>query len=291
MASVNATASYLGLKSNHKVLMCLDPNFVAATMMVARCLVLDMDLIIQRPSSNPLLTLNEKVDFVSLVPFQIYQMMEDANIESLNEIQNILIGGAPLSPVAFKKLSQLQSDIYLTYGMTETVSHIALMPIHGDFMDASFQVLPDVQVSQGEDGCLQIIGRVTQNQLIHTNDMVEFRSKHQFRWLGRKDFIINSGGIKIHPEQIERLISEILDPDINFMISWKPDDKLGAACLLLSEGKSLNSGEFERIQAHVSEKLSKYYSPRACVSLDRFERTASGKLLREQTRLKALKLA
>lgn len=288
VASVDATTEYLGLKKSETALLCLDPNFVASLMMAARCLVNDMDLIIEKPSSNPLKTLTESVDFASFVPMQIYKMIEDGNIHKLADINNILIGGAPLSAAAFDVLTQIKTNIYVTYGMTETVSHIALMPVKETYQNAYFEVLPGIEIGQDNEGCLNITGTVTNNQKLQTNDIVELIWSDKFRWLGRRDHVINSGGIKIHPEQLEKVIETHLKGE--FIISWKANDELGSECLLLTEGFTLSNDQFQEIQKEIETTFSKYHIPKFTLAVDKFERTDSGKIKREGTRLKTLGL-
>lgn len=288
LASVSATSKYLGLEKSEAALLCLDPNFVASLMMAARCLVNDIDLVVSRPSANPLSTLEDEVDFASFVPMQIYKMIEEENINELAKIKNILIGGAPLSAAAFEVLSKIDTNIFATYGMTETVSHIALMPIKGPFASAYFEVLPGVHIGQDADGCLNIAGAVTKQETLQTNDIIEMIGPSKFRWLGRRDHVINSGGIKIHPEQLEKVIEPILKTP--FFISWKANEKLGSECLLISEGAEVSSEVWLRVKSEIERSFTKYHIPKSILAVDQFERTDSGKIKREATRKKALGL-
>lgn len=288
IASVHGTTSFLGLEKNHKALICLDPNFIASLMMAARCLINDMDLLLKRPSSNPLQSVEEPIDFASFVPIQIYKMIEGGTIDQLVEIKNILIGGAPLTQSAFNRLTEINTNIFVTYGMTETVSHIALMPVKGNYSEALFKVLPGIQIGQDEEGCLHIVGQVTQEQVIQTNDIVEIYNSDKFRWLGRRDHVINSGGIKIHPEQLEKSIETLINSD--FIISWKSDLQLGSECIIITEGQRLSNDQLNEIEKAIAMDFSKYHIPKQCIEIDAFERTDSGKVKREETRKKALGL-
>lgn len=288
VASVLATSQFIGLKKSHITLLCLDPNFVASLMMAARSLVNNMDLVLTRPNSNPLKSLDHSVDFASFVPVQIYKMIEEGSIQLLANIKNVLIGGAPLSRSAFETLAKIDTNLYVTYGMTETVSHIALMPIKGDYNQAYYEVLSGIKLGQDADGCLNINGRVTNDQLLQTNDIVEMINDSKFRWLGRRDHVINSGGIKIHPEELEKLIESQIKSD--FMISWQPNDLLGSECILITESLELQNDEFKQLQQLIVDRFSKYHSPKVVFSVYKFERTDSGKIKREATRQKALSL-
>ena len=285
-SSAEATIQYLGLQNQDQVLLCLNPNFIASIMMVARCIINNMDLHVQRPASNPLETLRAEINFASFVPFQIYRMIEDNNIDQLKSIKNILIGGAPLSNSAFEVLASLDTNIYLTYGMTETVSHIALMPVKGSHSDANFQIIPGIEIDQDADLCLKIKGKVTNNQWIQTNDVIEIKNEKEFKWIGRRDDVINSGGIKIHPEQIEKTLQEILS--FPFIISWRENEKLGRECIIISENHEISQGQLTLIKEMIENKFSKFHIPKSANSVHQFPRTESGKLKREAIRLLTL---
>ncbi|MFY0627299.1 MAG: AMP-binding protein [Reichenbachiella sp.] len=287
-ASVANTAQFLGLKSGEQILLCLDPSYVAAIMMVARGLILDMDIHIVKPSGNPFReNQNLSIDFVSLVPFQVYQMMEQNTFSDLSKIKNILIGGAPLSDDAFNALTILPSNVFLSYGMTETVSHIALMPIKGEIEKAKFQLLPNIFIGTNEDNCLWIDGDITNNQRIQTTDVVELLNDDEFRWVGRRDNVINSGGIKIHPERIENVIRkefQKLNISNEIYVIGISDDLLGQKIVLFIEGdiKVKNNGNqvdaLAIIESPISVQLGKYHLPKEVRVIEKFERTSSGKL-------------
>ncbi|WP_420579770.1 AMP-binding protein [Reichenbachiella sp.] len=288
IASVEATSKFLRLKSSHQALICLDPNFVASIMMAARCLLNDMDCLVTKPSSNPIKSIDKRIDFASFVPFQIYKMMEENTIHELSTIKNILVGGAPLTHSGFETLANINTNIFVTYGMTETVSHIALMRVKGIFSDAYYEVLPGIQIGQDTDGCLHITGAVTEGKKIQTNDSVEMLDKNKFRWLGRRDHVINSGGIKIHPEQIEKSIERYFSSD--FMISWNPSAQLGNECILLTENQAIPQEKINAIEKLILKGFSKFHVPKKVIVVKQFERTSSGKVKREATRMKALEL-
>ncbi|UXX79328.1 AMP-binding protein [Reichenbachiella carrageenanivorans] len=287
VASARATGQFLELKKSDQVLCCLDPQFVASLMMAARCLIWNMDLALEKPSANPMTAIKNQIDFASFVPFQVYQMIADNNLHQLENIRNVLIGGAPLTPAAFGTLAQLNTNIYATYGMTETVSHIALMPVKGKYSQAYYHLLPNIVIGQDDEQCLKVSGAVTNHNTLQTNDIVEITGR-TFRWLGRRDHVINSGGIKIHPEQLERKIANLLSSD--FFISWQANEKLGNECILITKGAPMAIEKLEEIQKVVTEAFSKHHAPKRAVNVDTFEHTASGKIKREETRIKALKL-
>lgn len=285
-ASIDATQKKLCLSKHHTVLLCLNPNFVASKMMVARAISIGMNLVIAPASASPLQPIRTKIDFVSLVPFQIYKMIADGSVSQLEKIKTVLIGGAPLEQWAIDYLSKFKNDIYLTYGMTETVSHIALQKITDLDSNGLYSILDGIAIQMDHRSCLCIMGAVTNHKLISTNDMVSLKSGNTFEWLGRYDNIINSGGIKINPEKLERLIASEFS-DKNFFVAGIPNKELGQKCILVIEG-NMNKDEFASMQNYLSKTLTRHYIPKEVFNLDSFIYTDSKKLMRVDT-LKLIK--
>ena len=242
-------------------LLCLDPRHIGGAMVVYRSLIYNQDMTITEPASYPLDQLKDQTfDTVSLVPLQFNELSES----DLNRFGTILIGGAPMEVRSI----QSTAKIYSTFGMTETVSHIALRPIHEDL----FTTTGDTKVAADEDGSLRIIGSITDHQWMTTNDFVSVTSDKKFKWIGRKDFVINSGGIKINPEEIEQRLNGNLPGEI--MVSSIPDERLGQKLVLLCSGPEENidlSG------------LEKYHTPKAIYFNQKIFRVSSGKLDRKKT--------
>lgn len=281
LASVEGTRLALGLKTEDKVLLCLNPDYIASIMMAARAMVVGMDIFIQPASSSPLSDWNQPVDFASFVPLQIYEMIRLEQLDQLSQIRNVLIGGAPLNQEAMEALSTLKNNIYLSYGMTETVSHIALMKISGRQPSDTYRCLPGIEIGTHQDDCLKIKGAVTNDQWLLTTDVVEIISSNEFKWMGRADHVINSGGVKIHPEQLEKALTSELD-GLDFFIDGLPDDKLGRVCCLFSTSE-IPMEQFEKVQKVIQEKFSKHHIPRKSLLIPRLIKTESGKLNRKET--------
>ena len=220
--SARATMDFLDPEGSIRTsLLCLAPRFIGGAMVVYRALIFNHDLHIAEPSSNlnSLLDSDQTYDLVSMVPMQFQQLSPS----SIHKFKNVLIGGAPM-PV---DQTNYDTNIYSTYGMTETVSHIALRRLDED----RFKTVGDAIVQLSEQGTLQIRGVITGGQWIQTNDIAEVLDERTFKWLGRADFVINSGGIKIHPEQVESQLIDQLDGD--FMATSIPDDRFGEKLILL----------------------------------------------------------
>ena len=282
-SSVKATSEFLDLKPGENILMCLGPSYIGGLMMAARALVLDMDIHIVQPSVDPLAEIRADVDFASFVPYQIYHLIDTNRMDELAKIRNVLIGGAPLTDQAFEQLAQLPNNNFMTYAMTETVSHIALMPIKGKPIEARFHLLPNIFIGTNEKDCLWIEGDVTNNQRIQTTDVVEIQDDVYFKWLGRNDFVINSGGVKIHPEQIEKVIARKLDElgiRNEFYLTGVPDDQLGQKLVLKIEGAVDANNLVHQFAPEIETAFSKYHVPKEIQIEEKFERTESGKVKR-----------
>ena len=284
-SSVFATKKAIGLESNDKVLICLNPTYIATIMMAARCLILDLDLYITPAKSNPFKEIdqNVKIDFASFVPLQIDAILKNKESHRLQDIRNILIGGAPLSIGLINQLSKINTHIYQTYGMTETVSHIALMKLQNELC---FNALEGISIKQDERNCLAIKGVVTHNQWVQTNDIVELIDDKKFKWLGRVDNVINSGGIKVFPEELESIVQEVLSQH-NFNNSYffygEKDGHLGVKIGLVFEKNMPNHTLLELVKNRIKTRLSKYHIPKKISHVDKFSRTDSGKIKRIAT--------
>lgn len=268
--SAEKTIDFLGLKSGFKSLLCLSAENVGGKMMIARTLLFGDELIVSPVNSNPLLSLEDKVEFCAMVPMQVETTLEQ-NPEKFELIENLIIGGAPISPVLDDKISSIPCNCFHTFGMTETVSHIALRNISKK--EKEYKAIGDTTFSIIEE-CLVIncpsLGIVD----LKTNDIVKLTSSQSFEWLGRKDFVINSGGVKLHPELIENELAKYISQ--NFFVFGKKNAKLGQQLELLIEGEPTDSVKvmIERIT------LPQYYAPKKVHFSPKFVETTSGKVNR-----------
>lgn len=257
-------------KDLKNTLLCINPDFIGGSMVVFRALIMNLNLYIIEPTIDVISQLppDYQTDLTSMVPLQ-FKNLRRADLE---RFKTILIGGAPIE--LNEKLSS--STIYSTYGMTETVSHVALRKIQ----EPKFTTVGDTQVALGNSDCLRFKGEITDHKWLQTNDIGEVYSNRSFKWIGRKDFIINSGGIKINPENIENKLAEQL-PNSEFVITSLPDFNLGEKVVLLINAKLKHDGlNFDH--------LEKYERPKQV--FDNFEliTTDSGKIDRIKTREKLL---
>lgn len=290
IASATATIKALGLKENDQALICLSTQYIAGIMMLVRCLVGNFNITAVEPTSNPLgqLPAVAEFDFAALVPYQAETICSEMGVDELKRIKKIIVGGAPVSERLMETLRKATSDIYQTYGMTETLSHIALQKISGVNPDKAFKALPGINLGVDERNCLVIKTDYLPEAII-TNDVVEMLDSNSFQWLGRADNVINSGGIKLYPEKIEKAIELVFTSLLinnPFFISGLPDAKLGDKVSLIIESK--NKIEEEALLQGLRRHLQKHEIPRSILYTDAFEMTPTGKVNRKATLQKLL---
>lgn len=264
--SALATGDFFDLQPGDKALQCLPVKYVAGKMMLVRAMILGLDLEFVAPSSHPLDNNEIDFDFVAMVPLQAQN-----SIPELKKVKKVIVGGAALNKALEKQLLKLPTQVYETYGMTETITHIAARKLG----EKAFTVLPYVTISYDDRNCLVIHAPRISDEVIITNDIVELVNENQFIFLGRMDNVINSGGIKLIPEQIEEKLASKISQ--RFFIASKPDNELGEKVVLVIEG------EKHEIDASVYESLDKYEKPKELVFVPKFKETTTGKILRKET--------
>lgn len=286
IASARATEKALGLKRGHHALICVDTRFIAGKMMCVRSFVTGMQMNIIDPVANPLASIpaNTLIDFVALVPYQVDEILSSPLREQLNHLGTAIVGGAPVKAATIEALQSFNTRFFLTYGMTETMSHIALQRLNGTDAASGFECLPGVVIATDERGCLVaevpwISGKVV------TNDLVEIKSSKIFQWLGRVDNVINTGGFKANPEKIEFQIEKIftsLNIDRRFFVGGLPDDRTGERVALFIEGSEIVS-LLQELQNRLKSNVQRFELPRSIHFVDQFSYTPSNKLDRATT--------
>ncbi len=274
--SAMATANFFNLKPGQPVLLCLSAEYIAGKMMLVRAMTLGLDIDCINPESNPLANSRRPYEFVAMVPLQLANSLKD-----LNKVNKLLVGGAPLSEDLKEALAPVDTTVYESYGMTETITHIALKKINHNPQDTTvaFETLPGVTIAADDRGCLIIEAPEIITSRLITNDMVELLSQSSFQWLGRYDNVINSGGIKLIPEQIEKKLGTVLES--RFFVYGLPDDKLGNKLVLFVEGKT----DISKLRSDITslKTLSKYEVPKEILEISRFQETPTGKIDRAKT--------
>ena len=302
--SARITCDFLGLKPGDSALLCMSLDYIAGKMVVVRSIERHLHLISVSPSGHPLKDIdlkdangkdiNEEITFAAMVPMQVYNTLQvPEERERLTHIRHLIIGGGAIDAALEKELRSLPGNIAIwsTYGMTETLSHIALRRINGAEASEWYQPFDSVKICQTEEGCLVIDAPLVCAETLVTNDIVEIESyiynkvekheevethenvvKHRFRIKGRKDNVICSGGIKIQIEEVEEFLKPHLEKP--FMLAKKKDEKFGEIAVLLSEDK-----EIKTVEATIRRLLSdhKYWIPREFLHVDHLPLTETGK--------------
>jgi len=261
--SAFATGEFFDLPEDMKVLHCLPTQYVAGKMMLVRAFILGWDMDLVAPASHPLERNETQYDFAAMVPLQA-----EHSLGGLHRIKKLILGGAKVSPSLTEKLLPLSTEIYETYGMTETITHIAAKKIG----EEAFTVLPNVKISADERHCLVIDPFLICDEPVVTNDVVEIVDDSHFIWLGRYDNVINSGGVKLFPEQIEEKLSHTISR--RFYVKGIPDETLGEKLVLVIEGESYE------VDKEVFARLGKFEKPKDILFVEKFEETGSGKIKR-----------
>lgn len=298
-ASAEMTAQKLQLFAGTKALVCLHTSYVAGRMMLVRGLLHGWQLLVNEPHSLPFTDIKTPLDFVALVPAQLQQTLtlQPQKIGLLNQMQAILVGGAAVS-VALENLicQYLQVPVFNTYGMTETVSHIALKQLNGTAGQNFFSLMPNTEIDIDDRRCLKIKSLATKNEWVQTNDLVALlyensKEKPQntqnivgFRWLGRADNVINSGGIKIQVEALEYKIEKILailQPPKRFVVLGLAHEIWGEQVVLVIESEEWANDLVANLQATLQQTLQKYEVPKKIAFIPKFEETATAKIDRK----------
>lgn len=268
------TGNYFKTEPGQKVLHCLPSNFIAGKMMIVRAVVLGLNLDLVRPSAFPLIDYQKKYDFCAMTPLQLTNYLKYSN-----NIKKIILGGSKVPNSLVEAVQNIKANVYETFGMTETVTHIAIKKLNnfkqGDISTSHFKVLPDIKISQDSRGCLVIDAPMLSEEKIITNDIVKIYGEDEFEWLGRYDNVINSGGIKLHPEAIESKLRDKIKEE--FFIASEDDEALGEKLILILEG------EKNTLSDSVFQDLGKYEVPKTVYNIKKFVNTKSGKIHRKKT--------
>ncbi len=284
--SAQLTVKHLKIPARSSALLCLSCEHIAGKMMVVRAFAGGLNLITTEPASNPLKSadIGCRIDFAAFVPMQAQEMLRAKRSKMLfGQIRNALIGGAPVPYELRLQLRKMTNNVYETFGMTETISHVALKKLSNDRSqtaagDNRFTTLRGITVTKDTRNCLVILApQISKNPII-TNDIVEIKDGRNFKWLGRFDNMVNSGSIKLIPELLEEKIRGVVAR--RYFFKGMPDKKLGEKLALFIEGNEFPAGDLRHLKKELSRMLGKYEIPKEIIFLPVFKTTASGKIIR-----------
>jgi len=282
-ASARRSINHFGLDATSRLHLCLSPDYIAGKMVIVRALISGAAITAEAPVSSPLgmdTADSMPVSLLSVVGAQIPGIFDRHREHALVPIRNLLVGGAPLSQSHAKMALEVADSVWESYGMTETASHIALRRISSseDVIYKPFVPLDGIKIGADVRGCLTVTlpGETT----LVTNDMVEINDKGNFKLLGRYDNVIITGGLKVHPEQVEQKIRHIMC-GIPYFISSEPDMKWGRRVVLALESSDLPEDRAKEIIAQAARLLPEHERPRKVIAVKKFKRTDTGKIIRE----------
>lgn len=280
VASARLTGRTFGLRPGDRVLHCLPGAFVAGKLMLVRAFVLGLDLHVISPRGSVLAKLGaaERFRFAAMVPLQLARALDEDRERVETQFHTVLLGGGPVSEALGQRLAGLRNEVFLGYGSTETVTHVALRRLNGPQASAEFTALGDCRFARDPRGCLVVHTPHLSTFQHVTNDLVQLMDDAHFRWLGRYDNVILSGGRKVHPEQLEaRTAALIAEPHY---FSGMPDAQLGQAVMLTIETDRPPQEVVPEVMARLLHVLHPHEMPRHIRTLPRLERTTSGKVRR-----------
>ncbi|MEJ1240149.1 AMP-binding protein [Chryseolinea sp. T2] len=283
LTSADLTAQALNLSNGQTALICLNAEYIAGKMMIVRSLRSGLKIIAVDPSSNPLEHVHEQIDFTAMVPLQVHELIRTHH-HTFHNIRTVIVGGGNMATEDIAHISALPCRFYATYGMTETVSHVALRRLNGPDAPGYYTALPGISFTSDGRGCLVINWPAFEKPVI-TNDLVELLDRQRFIWMGRWDNIINSGGHKIIPERVENTIAELLERrhlNMRFFITSIPDPRLGNKVVLIMECERIDQINNDLIIA-LKSSLQAFEVPKAILSCACFVETQTGKINRNAT--------
>jgi len=282
--SAKNTCSLFELRFGQTALLCLPVDYIAGKMMIVRALVGGLNLLYTEPTSMPDLSGFRMIDFCAMVPLQAYNSLN--SVETMRRIKKLIIGGAEIRDELEVMLRDLTIEVYATYGMAETCSHVATRRISGTAYERFYNAIPGVKFAVDDRGCLKIDTNFLKSEII-TNDVVDLIDEKTFRWIGRYDNLINSGGIKIVPEEIETIVSKTTGLDC--AIIGIPDEKLGQKMILILERGGSETTE-EEIRTILDLELPKRFRPKEIIFVEELPRNHAFKVDRQQLSKQITKL-
>ena len=275
--SARMTCDFLHLQPGDTALLCLPVEYIAGKMVVVRAMVRQLQLVIKAPQAHPLAGMHHAPTFAAMVPMQVTSSLNNAHERQLlADIRQLIIGGGAIDETLEKELRDFPNNVWSTYGMTETLSHIALRKINGKDADQWYTPFDHVNIATDHRGCLTIHAPLVCDNSLTTNDMVEIHPDgRRFRIIGRVDNVINSGGVKIHIEQVEERLRNAVD--VPFAITKRRDPLLGEMVVML-----VQSTELDALRQCCEQCLPAYWRPRLFICVDKIPTTDTGKPARKR---------
>lgn len=286
MQSAFMTGKYFNFKSGQSALLCLPCDYIAGKMMVVRAMMWGLDLQLVTPTGNPMEKITESIDFAAMIPLQVANIFEQSP-EKFSLIKKLIIGGGKVDAQLQEKLQAISTQCFATYGMTETITHVAIKKLNGVEQTEYFEGLNNIQFSQDERDCLVIDAPRLSAEKVITNDIIHLKNNYQFEWLGRFDNVINTGGVKVFPEKIESKLEKLIAE--RFFITSIPDKKLENKVILIIEREQWTKEKEKVLELALKQVLTKFERPKNIYFLTKFAETPTKKIQRNRTKEKLIK--
>lgn len=267
--SAKATLNFFNLKPGASVFLNLSCEFIAGKMMLVRAIEGRLNCFLSKPSSDPSYAIDQDYDFAPFVPMQIKNLLKTGKVKKINQL---LIGGGKVEETLINDLQKAKVNAYESFGMTETLTHFALKKL-SPIKNKYFEVLEGFKISQSDSGNLIINENPITQITVYTKDIIVLKNANNFIWKGRSDNLINSGGVKLMPEEIEDKISKHIS--FPFVLIGLQDDILGEKIVLVVESN-------HKIDLNlINTELNKFEKIKECKFLTKFPKTVSGKIKRK----------
>lgn len=274
-ASARATIKFFGLDSSSRLHLPLSPNYIAGKMQIVRALEAGAVLSVEPPSNRPLapsiMKDNSRISLLPVVPSQVPAILESG---MAGRIDNLIIGGAPLPETDERRIIDSGIRAFATYGMTETCSHVALRQLGSEY----FSALPGFSFSVDNRSCLAIESSTLSFGKLDTNDIVDLISPTSFRWIGRFDNVINSGGLKISPEEIEKKIAPLMPDGVTFYLTSRRSERWGEELVMVTDMQ----GPYSELKDRIENATGHLRAPKAVIFDPDIQRTDSKKIIRKK---------
>lgn len=282
MQSARLTCEFLNLQAGDTALLCMNLRYIGAMMVVVRSLVAGLNLIVRPASGHPLSDIEEPLRFAAMVPLQVYNTLRVPEEKArLEQTDILIIGGGAVDDSLEAEMSALPTAVYSTYGMTETLSHIALRRLNGDTASKHYYPFPSVELSLSAESTLVVKAPLICGEVLQTNDIACLYPDGSFTIAGRKDNVINSGGIKIQAEEMEKRLRPFIP--VPFVVTSVPDPRLGQALTLLIAGQV----DVRELESKLQTVLDAYHRPRHIFMTESIPQTENGKTDRAGCRILA----
>lgn len=275
IASAYRTLKTFGLRKGMKAMLPISSHYVGGKMMIIRSILGEIDLLLLEPSRSPLKNVEGFFDFAPMVPLQVLNSSE----EDLTRLKKVIIGGASVSSLLQEKIRKIESvDFFEVFGMSETLSNFSFRDLRNE--KSFFSLQDGVEIRVDERSCLMVSVEGVTDGFLSTNDVVDLKNGG-FEWKGRFDFVVNSGGVKLFPEQLEAALNDFLNQGDKVVFYGVQSSDYGQELVGFYYGDLESS--ISEMESRLVSLFGKYAKPRFWRRILDLKFTSSGKFDRVST--------